>query len=179
MFCNLRGLTQRGFNAATPVRRLSPPPPRFISSISAYSLSYLRRRGGTTPHIYPIKHAPFLISHFLFPSLFFFLSDHCIIQFKCAYLPHLPGTALVFCCHLYWLTCPSLWRRAQPGSHLSICTRHCGDGTSNGGAPEHLRWALIGGSHLSICTGHYGDGPRTGRHLSICARGNVYKGEVR
>lgn len=122
MFCNLRGLTQQGFNTAAPPRCLSPPPPRFISSVSAYSLSYLRRKKNDYTAYLPHQTCPrphrTLTSSFL-PCVS--LSDHCIIQFKLAYLPHLPVTALVSRYHLYWLTCPSLRRRTSTGGHLSIC----------------------------------------------------------
>lgn len=66
------------------------------------------------------------------PPCFFPLSDHCIIQFKLAYLPHLPVTALVFCCHLYWLTCPSL-RRWVSTPPVEAC--HCGDEPQHAWSP--------------------------------------------
>ncbi len=74
----------------------------------------------TTLHIYPIKHAPIFIALSLPLFLLVFLSDDCNIQFKLAYLSHLPVMALVFCYHLYWLTRLSLWRWALTG-YLSVC----------------------------------------------------------
>lgn len=64
--------------------------------------------------------APVLIALFFLLVFGFFLSDGCIIQFKLAYLPHLPVMALVYCYHLYWLTCPSPRRRASTGGYSCV-----------------------------------------------------------
>lgn len=70
VFCNLRGLTQQGFNTATPPRCLSPPPPSF--RFKGFGLkSYLRRKNDYTAYS-PHQTPPIFMSLSL-PSCF--LSD--------------------------------------------------------------------------------------------------------
>lgn len=148
VFCNLRGLTQRGFNAATPVRRLSPPPPRFISSISAYSLSYLRRGGGYYTTYLPHQTCP--LPHLSLPLL-----PPC---FFCQITALSNLNELISPTSLEWLLSSVVTSigspaghcgvRPRPGGHLSICARHCGEGPRPGGPPVDTR--------------HSGHGPRPG-----------------
>lgn len=69
VFCNLRGLTQQGFNTATPPQCLSPPPPRFhFKGFRLKSYLLKEEKNDYTAYL-PHQTPPIFISLSLSPSL--------------------------------------------------------------------------------------------------------------
>ena len=83
VFCNLRGLTQRGFNTCNTTAMPQSATQIHFKGFSAYSLTYLRRTKWLHCNIYPIKPSPCSPA-----SSFFFFLFSCFgsIQFELAYL---------------------------------------------------------------------------------------------
>lgn len=82
VFCNLRGLTQRGFNTCNTAAMPQSATQIHFKGFSAYSLTYLRRTKWLHCNIYPIKPSPCSPAS----SFFFLFSCFCSIQFELAYL---------------------------------------------------------------------------------------------